>query len=666
MTNGPSTRNQRAGETPGEQHLSALPTNTMPAECLDNGLPHMTDNRHSMKTASPSPTLRKALVAAFGGDPTSSTLLDEAMEVLPPLSDDMEVEASSLEMENLVSAIGMDVEEEEEEEVQAMKDVAMELVQGGILDDLDEGNGSDSLFGNNGSFAEQMHASMNQFNTPQLTPLQSPAVGNLRSAHQNGTAHAAVDDFGTTLEELDVVSSGSVLDPAPVLAQKMCSETEESSEDEESDSGDEDAELQLIHLFEGDWCDIAWRWDWLALQYAEAKHHLQLTERRLREMKRNKKPAFRVPEEYQGCARTLQFNNRSVVERPELVHKVPTKVILRTKFEPHPLSASDKNFAHRVALRAPTQPKPSQLKLPNSPYLRRSTPSPSSLRSRNPSRSSTPRQRPRDSVRRSRDSVRRSVDNTLDQIVLPGSSVRKIRKIEYREIFTPTFRQIEGALEAGVEGVEDTGSSDEDTSDEMYMRLHAPKEEAEHARFVAACGEDPQKKRSRRGNSNQQKPSAEEKEKAAAKLEGPPRKLQRLTQSLGSLADSPKPEPKRASNTSLHPISDSVYITSREVDSPRASPKTPAFYDLPVRKSSRPHKPSSLRRKLELSPKRESPLPCSNLRDASSTIPTAAGEKRRREEEEIEDDDESNAWKIARTEEEGKKNVLVLRKISVP
>lgn len=657
MTNGPSTRDQSAGETADEQHLSALP-NTMPGECLDNGLPHMADTRHSMK-ASPSPTLRKALAAAFGGDPASAHMIDEAIQSLPPLSGDIEMDASALEMDSIVSAIGMDVEEEEEEEVQAMKDVAMELVQGGILDDLDEGNGSDSLFGSNGSFAEQMHASMNQFNTPQLTPLQSPAVGNHRSSHHGGTSHGAVDDFGTTLEELDVVSSGSVLDPAPVLAHKVCSETEESSDDEDTDSGDEDAELQLIHLFEGDWCDIAWRWDWLALQYAEAKHHLLRTERRLLEMKKNKRPVFRVPDEYQGCARTLQFNNRSFEERPELVHKVPTKVILRTKFEPHPLSASDKNFAHRVALRAPSQPKPSQLKLPNSPYLRRSVPSPSSLRSRNSPRTSTPRQR--DSVRRSRDSARRSVDNTLDQIVLPGSSARKIRKIEYREIFTPSFRQIDGVEE----GVEDAASSDEDTSDEMYMRLHAPKEEAEHARFVAACGEDPQKKRSRRGNSNQQKPSAEEKEKAT-KGDGPPRKLQRLTQSMGSLADSPKPpQPKAATKSTPKTISDSVYITSREVESPRASPKTPAYYDLPVRKSSRPHKPSSLRRKLDLSPKREASRSCSSLRDASTSIPTA-GEKRRREEEEIEDDDESNAWKIARTEEEGKKNVLVLRKISVP
>lgn len=646
MTIGPSAQDQRAVAASNDTNHDRL-DHSMPVTCADDRVFPMADGTHKVK-ASPSPLLQKALAAAYNGE-TDQSIID-AM-ALPGIGDEIDPIASSMEVDHLANSIGVCMDEEdEEEEAQAMKDVAMELVQGGILDDLDEGNGSDSLFGNNASFAEQMHASMNHFNTPQLTPLQSPAVGNLRTAHQIGSSHGVVDDFGTTLEELDVVSSGSVLTDASVM-EKACSETEESSCTDETDSGDEDAELQLIHLFEGDWCDIAWRWDWLALQYAEAKHHLSLTERKIRDLKQKKKPAYKLPADYQGCARTLQFNNRAPSERPAIVHKVPTKVILRTKFEPHPLSASDKNFAHRVALRAPAQPKPSQLKLPNSPYLRRSVPcSPSSLRSatssrRSSSRTSASRQRSSDSIRKS--------DNTLDQIVLTGGTARKIRKIEYKEIFTPTFRQIEGVREASMEDEEkeDSGSSDEDTSDEKYMRLHAPKEQDEHNRFLAACGEDPQKKVSRRGNSNQQKPSAEQTTKQACKKEGPPRKFQRLSQS----------GPASACKT----IPDAVYITSREVDSPRASPKTPSFYDLPVRKSSRPHKPSALRRKLEFSPTRDSTSSCSSgLRSASTAIPVSAAGKRSREDDD--DDDESNAWKIARTEEEGKKNVLVLRKISVP
>lgn len=272
---------------------------------------------------------------------------------------------------------------------------------------------------------------------------------------------------------------------SPSIQSSLPSDTESESEEF---LNEEDEELQLLHNYESDQFSIAWRWYWLQLQVKDIQYHIEKCNQEIKDLRENKESCVPSKKEFEeNCSRSVGWNK--LQENRKLCSPASSALRLRLGNSFHPLfPKKPKKF---VLPKQQTQAKPSPVidPLTQSHDSEPSTPSSSrkkANRNRTPSRRSPSTRRTElTSSQKSRPLVRKTSDYDIDDVVLPmmTGTVRKIRKIKYKEILTPTFRDINPSYNLKEETNENS-SSDENTDDEVYANRHAPKEQDERVRFA--------------------------------------------------------------------------------------------------------------------------------------------------------------------------------------
>merc|ERR1712137_89943 len=253
--------------------------------------------------------------------------------------------------------------------------------------------------------------------------------------------------------------------------------------DQESEAIEEDEEMQMLHKYEKEQYSLAWRWYWLQLQVSDLQFHITQCDNEVEELRKNKESCLPPPKGFEtNWARRVGW--KKLQRNRDLLPPNSSAIHLRLGNSFHPLFAKK---PRKFTL-------PQQPKTEAAPVVPDSLPVPEPISPRRPNRNrnSTPTSRRSPSRRNSEltssqpcRSLSRRNDYDIDDIVLPmmTGTVRKIRKIEYKEILTPRYREIDDSLDVPMSDATND-SSDENTSDEIYSNRHAPKEQEERNRFV--------------------------------------------------------------------------------------------------------------------------------------------------------------------------------------